>query len=389
MSFMTSKPDLSNTIFSESDLRRAREFLYSGITRAKPSWLKNPQGPLGEYWNRDDTQAACFLIEVACMIDIVGCNITQRSVPRLHTKINDLLRRPSEMRQFYENLTELQVAFALVEYVSPLAFDPLVSEEFSGSNRPPTPDFAFQLPESHVFVEVTVLYVGVLDKWEKSRDRIANSIKSHLFKQRRTLNIDILLPLENIDPPQITNLVLNQIDESDSGEVVVGDKGKIRWEPFPIIVRDDSSPIPEIPTFAGAFRTPRVTIDRAFGMQANISAPTEEDVCKAEELGFKSLCNTLKRKRKQFPRTSPYLLVVKLGHWRLIGDGLIRKIQQHIWTDEDYDWITGIVLFTPREGFFLSDAGPRLILCPNPKARYKASDSLLSIFNRTGQFHFD
>jgi hypothetical protein len=62
------------------------------------------------------------------------------------------------------------------------------------------------------------------------------------------------------------------------------------------------------------------------------------------------------------------------------SDRLIEKIQERIWPNPDYDWLTGIVLFTPREAFAKGESDHGLILCTNPEACCPATASLLSLF---------
>lgn len=82
----------------------------------------------------------------------------------------------------------------------------------------------------------------------------------------------------------------------------------------------------------------------------------EEDIQKANKLLFNSLRNTLNSKHDQMPHEEPSLLVVRLGHDRLLEVGLAKKIEERIWPNPQYHWLTGIVLFIPRQGFSRLDA---------------------------------
>jgi hypothetical protein len=159
MPFLTNCPDLSHTIFTATDLQKAREYLSSVIARVNTSWLKKPKGPLGKHWNSNSPYSACFLIDVARVVYFFEQGITQRSVPLFPSKVNGILVPPSE-REFIENLTEFQVASVLVQYIRPLDIDPMVPDEdllsSSKGQRPKTPDFAFQLPDCKVFLDATV-----------------------------------------------------------------------------------------------------------------------------------------------------------------------------------------------------------------------------------------
>jgi hypothetical protein len=392
MTFITYQPDLSNTIFSDHDFYLARERLKSVISREDPSWLKKPQGILKEYWERDDTQAACFLIDLAQMIDRLDGRITDKSTPRLYEKVRELLRPPSP-EQFLEKLTELQVAYALVAFVSPLAF--LTSKDFIQPKVSRCPDFAFQTPEGTVFVEATVFHGGILDLWTQSTHYIKTSLQDYMLKQNRMLYVRISLPLKaEMDAKEIVSLVLKQIEAStDTGSLLIGHKGRITWEPFPIITLEDASFFPpEITSPAIAFGTPGVIIDQAFGSSTKIEFSSEEDVQQARELVLKSLRKKFKEKQGQFPHREPEpcLLVMRLEHNQLGEGDIAAMLQNRIWPNEqEYDWLSGLVLFTPRSGFSPTDDKMHLKLYQNPKTYRPVTNSLMAIFNGTAQYHLN
>lgn len=390
MSFLTSNPDLSGTIFTENDLRIAREYLESGIKRADFAWLKKPQGFLGEHWKRDDIQSACFLIDLAQMIHTLDARIADKSAPQLYEKVRELLRPPSP-EQFLEKLTELQVAYALVAFVSPLVF--LTSKDFIQPKVSRSPDFAFQTPEGIVFVEATIFHGGILDTWTQSTQYIKTSIQEYLFKHNRKLCFHISLPLKaEMDAKEIVSLVLKEIEAStDTGSVLIGNKGRIDWEPFPILsLQDFSSPLPEVASPVAAFLSPGAIIDRAFGSSTKIDFSSEEDVQQARELVLKSLRTKLKDKHGQFPRSEPEpcLLVMRLEHHHLGEGDIAAMLQKSIWPNtQDYDWLSGLVLFTPRSGFSPTDDKMHLKLYANPGTYRPVTNSLIAIFNENAQYH--
>jgi len=393
MSFLTSQLDLSSTIFTNENLLGARKYLSTQIAREDPAWLKNPQGRLGEHWRRDEEYPACVLIDFAITVSRVADNITHRSVPLLSAKVKEGLLRAKAEKQFIENYTEFQAASVLIEYASPLSLDPIVPEEkLFAPDRPPTPDFALRLPDGDVALEVTVFHVGILDEWENLISRIATSIQQHMFKQQRTLLTEILLPLPcNINIDEVTNHVLNKIDTFPSGSFQVGNQGLISWKPWSISIVEDSSSSFLEKSPSGIRSSSDITVDRAFFRQWNTTTMPEADILKAQKLALNSLRNTLNRKHDQLPRdiNVPFLLIIRLGHYRLISKGLIEAINQRIWPNKQYDWITGIVLFTPRQGFSKLDVPPHMELCPNPNARCKVSNSLKSLFTGTEQYHLN
>ncbi len=398
MSFKTGHVDLSDTIFSADDLAKARVYLSSLITKVDSSWTKKPKGPLGEYWNSDSPYAACFLIDTAFVLNLFERRISPRSAPIFLPKVKGILE-PNSQKEFIENLTEFQMGFVLAQYVSPLDVDPLVPDEFllplTHHQRPKTLDFAVQLPDTKVFFEVTVLHVQILDDWDKGIDDITIALKHHLCKQQKDLTVHIQFPLPF---PRITNQMikhlLRRIDASASGREIFSSGGEIRWEPLPAINAPDissvfsaffntSSPVAKFSTSGG-----NVGLGRAFAQQRNVATMPEEDVNKANKLLFNSLRNTLNRKQDQVPLGEPFLLVIRLGHNQLIEDGLVKKFQERIWPNPQYDWMTGVVLFRPRQGFSCTDVEHHITLWPNPTARCQASNSLISLFSGRSQFHF-
>jgi hypothetical protein len=325
------------------------------------------------------------------MLDEVTCNLLPQSIPILNKKIREnLLRHPSDMQQFYEALTELQVAFMLISRVSPLTLEPSIH----GQKK--APDIAFQFPEGMVYLDVTVFRGGPLDKWEQSIDRIRKAIERRNLKRKRALSVSILLPLENTNIDQIISRVLEKMDENGTGEMAIGDKGIIRWEPFPLTIipyaeagNPNMSSIALSSTGIGAYGTPGVTIDVMSGFNTNIATPSPEDINRANELLFKSICTKLKQKHDQFPRAEQCLYVIKLGHWRLETERILELLQKQIWTIDDYRWITGIIFFRPRQGYLNTDKGSEFLLSTNPRAKCQASESLASLFNdNNAQFHY-
>ncbi len=381
MGFLTSNFDLSETIFSDSDLRFAQSYLETWIGKEKSSWLKNPQGPFGKYWKENSVISACHLIDLARMMDRITHNITPESLPRFCKKVKDnLLPRPSDIKQFHETLTELQVAYALIASVSPLTIEPPIHDQARA------PDFAFQLPEGMVYLDVTVFRGGPLEKWEDNKNHITQAIHNKVLKRKKALNIDIQIGLETINADQVIKQVLDEMNESDVGEVPVGNKGRIRWEPCPIVERKNDLSFADIPSFAGVFRSPGHEIRAVVASQANLTLPSLEDAEKINKLLFNAICNKLKEKHKQFPRNQPAYCVIKIGHPGVITESMLNTIRDHIWTRDDYRWISGIILFTPKQGFFLRDGLGGLRLSHNPNAKCPITESFGSLFFQSSYY---
>jgi hypothetical protein len=429
MTFLTSQPDLSGTIYSNINLDAPRQYLLDVINIVDSVWLDEPQGPLGEYWNSDDEYAACYLIWIANMLVTVASYISPDSMPQLVTKFSELLHAKSE-EQFLQTRAELEVAWALVARASPIVLEPLASDnesrESSDRPQPPlkSPDIAFDLTDERVYTEVTFFSVGILEKWQKAVDFITSTIQNRLFKKGRSLKIFVQLPLQDFDTDRIIQRVWNEICTSgDTGKLTVIENGTISWEPYLLTpLQEDlasstegpSAPeiqvtpdggweilfrfkaLKENPTGyieflpSGLSYTSDYFVDKAsFVREPDIVVLSEKDVHRANTLILKAFRNKLHDKREQYTHRhkNPYMLVIKLGHYRLQGKGLIQMIERDIWTKQDYKWVTGIILFTSRRGFLPTDSAPQLEYNFNPNADCPASDAMKSLFDGTAQFH--
>lgn len=429
MSFLTSNPDLSSTIYSEIDLNGARHYLLDVINVVEPAWLNEPQGPLGSYWNKDDAYAACYLIWIAKMLVTVGSYISSDSTSKLANKFSELLHAKSEV-QFLRTLAELEVAWALVTRVSPLILEPLAGDEdgreLSNIQRPlKSPDFAFDLPEQRVYTEVTFFSIGTLEKWQKGVDFITTTLRNRLLKKGRSVKLFVRLPLQEFDANRIIQQVWSKMNSSgDTGNLTVIANGTISWEPYFIApLQEDSSSaegysgpkiqatpdggwdilfrfkaLTENPTGyiqfspAGISYTPDYFVDKAsFVSEPDIVVLSEKDAHLANTLILNAFRNKLKDKREQYTRRhkNPYILVMKLGHYRLQGKGLVQMLERDIWTKQDYQWVTGVIIFTSRQGFHTTNAAPQVEYNFNPNADCPASDALNSLFDGKVQFHND
>jgi hypothetical protein len=367
MPFPTSTPDLSDTIFTNEDLLSARKYLLLHLERDAPDWLANPYGWLGEYWNRDDAYSACILINFAGTIYRVASNITQRSYPLLVRKIIEGLLNEKAEEKFLETYTELQVASALVNYVSPIALDPLATDEtyLQSNNRPRTPDFGIRLPDGDFFLEVTMCYANILDEWDRTGDSIRTKIEQLVFTTYKSRDVSIELPLKpNIDSHTLSGLLSN-MDANESGSFSIGGYRIIQWKPVPY----------------DPMTHPVCKVAR------NLAPLSEEE----NELLVNAVRNTLdhKRDRKQFPKDVPAILILRLGHHRLVANAVVQLFLRRIWPNKKkYGWISGICLFTPRQAFRPPSPGYHLEWCLNPNATYPVSESMRLIC-QGNQFHLD
>jgi hypothetical protein len=410
LSFLTNQPDLSDTLFAAQSqyLQDIRDYLVAVIKLVAPEWLDNPVGTLGELWRQDEVNASCNLIWIATMLRDISARIDQVSLSRLPAKFKALLL--AHEPKFSEYRAELEVGWYIASHVDSLLIEPLATRDGNVdlSNQMKSPDFAFEIVDT-VYLEVTAFYVGILDAWQKAVDYIASSLQYRLLKKGRSLKLHLQLPLQAFAPKQSQKFDANQIIQyiwgkmyTDSGELTLTHHGKIRWEPYTIVTVQEGLPLSpqeldqgtnsispfgnwgadvsfnlqdnqtgslQITPF-GVFSSPNIVVDQAaFVKEPDIISLPDGDIRAADELVLKSLKHKLKvDKRVQFPlrHQKPYLLAMKPGHYRLQGVGLFKLIKESIWSDDDFHWISGIILFTSRQGFKNTDASNEYIFFLNP-----------------------
>jgi hypothetical protein len=392
MSFLTDKPDLTNTIFSDEDLQIARRYLSSIITKEDPRWLKKPLGVIGQHWKSDTIPSHCFLIDMAQTLYVLDHGVTAKSQPRLQRKFRDLLRSPDE--QFQENYNELQVGRALAEHIgdmSGLAF--LEPEEIIEPVVTRCPDFAFRTPDGDVMVEASVFYGGTLDTWTKSIRFISAELEKYALANDKMIDVQIFLPLQaEMEARQIIDLVIKKIDENPTGQIRIGKKGIVRWMPVCIIptlqpFNPSQITLPasrEGLSSSGILCPPGATVKQAFISQKQIAFASEEDLQQARELLLKSFRLKLREKRGQFLKNEPEvsLLILQLEYNHLIEKEIANLLYERIWTNKkEYDWLSGLILFTPRSCFQPSDPDSQMVLYPNPHTYRPITPSLKTIFN--------
>src|SRR5258708_5463969 len=128
MPFLTNSPDLSQTIFTETDLHNVRKYLSFFIVRVITPRVKKTKERFWKNCNIDSVSSTRFLIDIARVVYFFEQGITQRSVSLFPSKVNGILVPPSE-REFIENLTEFQVASMLVRQIPPLDIDPMLPDK--------------------------------------------------------------------------------------------------------------------------------------------------------------------------------------------------------------------------------------------------------------------
>lgn len=388
MGFLDNTPDLKGTKFTLQNLDYARQFLTSAIGKHDPAWLDKPVGPLRVYWNADGTFSRCYVLEFCRVLDLLSKKVTGESGPILVDKFKKLLR-PGSKREFRETYTELQVASILSERVSPIALDPLVPrDQLDASDRPPTPDLGIRLPGGDVLIEVTVLYFGALDEWDQAAEYFQSELGTLMRKEklRRVIHLELPLKFRSVRMSHSSiEALAGRIANKESGglNLLLDDDyvGTLQWEAMPHITAQHQDELIELSdgmNFATAGTDEPQT---AFAYSRRLA---EED---HSELLVRSIRNTLKRKRKQFPHEAPYLLTIKLGHHRMRSESVAAVLQQRIWPNPDYEWITGVMLFVPGRQFEKADPAHSLTYFLNPNTRSKPGKALMKLLEGERQFH--
>jgi hypothetical protein len=311
-------------------------------------------------------------------------------------------------KPFDELLTEILVAANFAPVASPIAFEPYAParnpegrinrflRKITRINErpPPSCDYAIFLPDGPVAIEVTVLYIEQFERWQGN----VTAIRDLLLKKIGAMegiyrDVDLELPIE-FDPKLANKLcerrITNDLIRTDRGEaeVSVGQEiARLRWRPMPVYQRSAFDPchVPgEVNTWI--ITAPGAAAKNGFGFRSRpIGNPQQ-----VTEMMFRSLRNTLARKREQFRgKTDRYILVFKLGHTRMPSQLFHDLFRSRIWPNSAYDWITCIGEFRPRREYTKGSSGASLEFQINPKSEPPAGPLLADLLCGKKTFHTD
>jgi hypothetical protein len=379
MGFLDHAPDLTGWTYSSDDLRYAREYLVSALTKHAPEWLEQPRGRLATLWRQNGYHAACAIIEVAQILYKLDRAKTAKSVPTLAQKFRQLV--VSDGPQFEENFVELAVAAAPSERISPIAFEPLVPANADPSALPPSPDYGLKLPDGVICVEATVFRVGALDRWDAEAAALKEALVRYARRKDVSTAIEMHLPLDFSRTDFPRNIVAGLVDqmrkhgEGETSIALSSGEARIRWRPIPHVQSPDE--IPENCSVAVVG-----TVSHAIAIHSRPVPPADMN---DRILG--SLRKTLDGKRMQRRFEGPYYVALALGHHRLIADGVGRLLAQRIWPNPQYNSISGVMHFTPRRGYQATDPPHSLFLQENEAPRWPAPASLIAAFEGPENFH--
>src|SRR5215467_3295407 len=388
---MSSAPSFSGTIYTDDDLREARLVWTELERRYAPGWFANPRGLLVGLFEANSLHAACVLIEIAMALTVVHRNLTAKSVPVFKMKVASLLTAKDE-KTFDELLTEMLVAATLVQSVSPIAFEPYVPANACG-RQPASSDYAIWLPDGPVAIEVTVLYVGQLEKWERRVRNIRDILRDKILATTGIYrDVELELPLDfvpTLGAKLVERGVTNQIMRNEHGELqlAVGQQvARLRWRPMPIYEGSTFNPscVPAETNALVVAAGGAAATKNGFGFTYRPIGDPQQ----FEKLMFASLRNTLERKRDQFRgKNERYVLVLKLGHHRMPAEGLHDLFRARIWPNKAYGWITCFANFQPRRQYTPDSPGPSLTAQVNQNGAPQAGPKLSALLNGEEEFH--
>jgi hypothetical protein len=406
MSFMSSDPPLAGTIFTENDLKCAKQTWIELENCYVPGWFAYPVGCLGTLFQSQSPRDAFLLIDIAYALNLLlNQNVTQDSLPVLKEKIRCLMIENRESA-FNELLTEIMVASYLCRHISPIAFEPYITKREregwlarllrritkTSGKQLASPDYAVVLPDGTVAIEVTVLYLGHLQSWQKLVDEIRDVLKAKLLQADGIYrDIELQLPLNfnrKLGNKFCERKVTDKIIHEEQGEFSLEldqHPARLRWRPMSIYDRSNFN-ISKVPAEANCFAVADVHshVRNGFGFTSRPIGTREQ----FEEFMFRSLANTLTRKRNQFrEKNQRYILILKLGHSRMPSELLHDLFRKRIWPNSKFNWLTCFGEFRPRCEYGQASPGQKITFQTNPNGKPLPGSFLENLLNGQKTFH--
>ncbi len=397
-----------------SDREKLREYLISLIDEASSEWLDKPAGIMGRRWKSDSSSSILSLLRLSLTLHRIAANLVPESAPKLVAKMRQLLYTKSE-KQYDEMLVELTVTENFADIADTVELEPLITAKHSTAKLPRSPDLKVNMPDGDTYVETTVYYFGVLDKWGKEMSKLHGSIAEQIFELKGESELKIFLNLQfplGFNFREIPQRKIKGLVNNVAGAVIAKTVGRIRfgfrrgeenyegvinWAPLPdelvsrgdsnqnvgvrILGRDDfedNSLVAKVQTVIG-YRCYENKLD--FSAVVATLKLTEEA---QEDLILKSLGdNTLKRKLKQYSGSRPYLIVLKVAPEIIEVDYVLALINKRIWSNSIYSSISGICIYSPQEEVEPGKYIPTFLINSNPNAANPLPKSLQEIVHFT------
>lgn len=370
----------------------AQETFRAALERMSDTdWSDNPLGPLAHHWNHPTGQSATYLINIAAAVGRFSHSITKRSRPLLDAKIATLFR-PANPMVFEEALAELEVAAIISGRFSPIAMEPYVPEEdFESPKKPSSADYAIITPNGPAVIEVTVWHWERMIKWSRMIDQIHTVINRRVTQSGVTRDIRAVVPLSA--SPATREImshqdVSKQIIDKPSGrlefDVSAGRPAVLEWQTF-LHFEDEESVDWELIQTSGARAWsvgPGLVQQFSFSWNPDL---VDDDIDNAVE----SLRRSIDRKRKQSPPDAiPYFVAVALHTDRIKWEWFGEVIEQRVWPNPKYHWLSGLLEYTPNRYSPLPAGQGLLMLAPNPNADVPVPPAIVAAFTQQEQYHF-
>lgn len=391
MAFLDDELDLTNTLYTQENLKFSRNFYLAVISKLAPQWLSEPKSCLSVFWNQSGVYSACYLMDLCRVITTI--EPTKKSTPVFEKKVVELFNAKDET-QYEAVLAELQVASILSKRISPIAFEPLVPNKHDVGRKPASPDFAVKLPSGVVLIDVTIPQMGEFISWRKAVNDFQNHLNKKILNKKLRRSITMSVPLSfrmSFLSKDYINELIKDICNSDEGFkqlVITDDIGEIKWELMPHLIKTDEIEInviiePKSSTVV-TVGNGTTTAPPAVSFATNILL--NENI---NEIAVKSIRHSLddKKRRGQFPKGLPSIIVIKLGYEGFTFESLTNLIHQRIWTNSAYSWLSGICIYRHGRNIEKNDAPSDIQLTINPKARCPVPNKLIKIFEGQYQYH--
>jgi hypothetical protein len=414
MGFLDKPTDMSRTAFKAVNVPNVKAFLASAFDHCRPGWAANPAGEVGRIWKGESESEHQELVVLGLILDRLQHSITARSQPILRSKVNELLG--SSGNQYREVRAELQFAADLSLKHLPISMAPFVPAELLGNGRESTsPDYGIRTADGDIAFEVTSFYLESFERWDRVTSLLADRLLACLKRRKTARSVVLGLP-SRIRVPDVNAAQLNQLADRIAGTErgqaplhhTVG--GIAKWEPLPhLLPAGIDSPeqaamaVAALPEGAMAatlgngltgglwLAKPMQGTDAQAHIVVSETLPTaalcivREPIWEdAEETIYKSLKNTLKAKRDQYPEDDqPYILVVRIGHG-FIREEMFFGPLNRFWCSRTsdrytYGWVSAVVFYEPATP---SVPKFRATVVLNPNARHLVPQSFIDLLSR-------
>lgn len=420
MSFLNKLTDMSETVFKSVNVQKVKAFLVSVFDRCRPGWIAEPVGEIGRMWNGDSEPEHRDLVVLGLILDRLQHTVTKRSEPFLRSKVNELLG--SSGYQYRELRAELQFAADLSLKHHPISLAPFVPAEVLGTGREnASPDYGIRTADGDITFEVTSFYLESFERWDRVTSQLRDRLFARLKRQNSSRSVVLGLPVAirsiDIDSAQLNQLA-DRIAAAERGNVTLQIRGGgvVQWEPLPHLISEDiTSPeqvhqaMKSLPpgsvaaTVGSGLACGVVLAQQPRGVDASIEwvistsgPPVGLSVVRvpqwkqAEEIVYKSLKNTLKTKREQYPEDDqPYILVVRIGH-NFIQENMFMVPLNRFWHSRagdkhTYGWLSAVVFYEPMKIIATNTPGYRAQMVINPNARHPVPQSFIDLLSRPNE----